>query len=409
LKIFVVFFHPKTSVTALGGAEKRFIETLKGFCRMGNVEITVVEAAPSLLERQQEIVCKKVTVFLNFPKSGWLSAYLEWVFWMVKAFFKSFPLLCQTRPHVILAPNNTLPSLVCSVFLGLVMRVPVCVVVHHFDVPLSRGNHKNHSLFKSYREIKYSGLVSLIKVAASYVSMSILKRADAIIAVSNFTARVLENSGVPKAKILVSGNAVDLGLIGMVRPCFEEKVFDGVFVGRIAREKGVFDLLKIWRNVAKAKKNAKLLIIGNGIELPTVKKEVSTLGLENNVSFRGGCSDVELFGLLKSSKIFIFPSLFEGWGLAVAEALACGLPVVAYEVPALKEVFGRCKSVFLVPAKNVDGVAATVLDLLNSSEAELSWLRRYSEVFSKQFSWENISKKDLELLRTFKETEILLE
>jgi glycosyltransferase involved in cell wall biosynthesis len=402
LKVFVVFFHPKASVTALGGAEKRLIETLKSFCREENVEITVVEAAPSLLEKQQEIVCKKVTVFLNFPESGWLGTYMEWAFWMVKAFLKGFPFLCQVRPNVILTPNNTLPNLVYGFSLGLMARIPVCVVVHHFDSPTPANTPKKCSLYKSYRKIGYSRLVSLIKSVASYVSISILKRADAIIAVSNFTAQILKTSGISKVKILVSGNAVNFNLISEVKPFFKGKVFDGVFVGRIAKEKGVFDLLKIWRNVVKARKNAKLLIVGNGIELPAVKKEISALGLENNVLVRGGCGDTELFGLLKSSKLLIFPSLFEGWGLAVAEALACGLPVVAYDIPALREIFGNCKSVFLVPAKNVDGMAAAVLDLLNLSEEELLRLSGYSEAFSRRFSWEDVARKDMELLKTFK-------
>jgi glycosyltransferase involved in cell wall biosynthesis len=401
LKIFVIFFHPKTIVTALGGAEKRFIETLKVFFNENYAEITVVEAAPSLLERQG-IVCKKVTVSLNFPKSRWLGNYLEWAFWTFKAFFKSFPLFYKTKPNIILVPNNTLPNLACSFSLALMTHVPVCVVVHHLDTPFSRDTHKETSLFESYRRIEYSRLVSLIKTAASYATMSILKRANAIITVSNFTARVLKNAEVSEAKIWVSGNAIDLGLISAAKPLFNKKVFDGAFVGRIAKEKGVFDLLKIWKNVVKAKRNAKLLIIGNGIEFSAVKKEVAALSLENNVFLRGGCSDFELFGLLKSSKLLIFPSVFEGWGLAVAEALACGLPVVAYDIPALREVFGKCKSVFLAPVKNVDGVATTVLDLLNLNEAEHSKLSSYAETFSEQFSWESVAEKDLELLKTFR-------
>lgn len=394
------FFHPKTSVTALGGAEKRFIETLKVF-RENNMEITVVEAPPSLLEKQK-IACRKVVVPLSFQKTGWLGTYLEWAFWIAKAFFKGFPILCQAKPNVILAPNNTLPNLACSFFVCVVFQTPICVVVHHFDSPFSANSPKKSSLFESYRKIGYSRLVSLVKSAAFYVSISILKRTNAMIAVSNFTTKVLKNCGISKVEIFVSGNAVNFDLINKAKPCFKEKIFEGVFVGRIAKEKGVFDLLKIWKNVTKAKRNAKLLIIGNGIEFPAVKKEVSNLGLEDNVFLRGGCDEAELFGLLKSSKLFIFPSLFEGWGLAVAEALACGLPVVAYDIPALREIFGACESVFLVPAKNVDGMAATVLDILNLSEEELLRLSDYSEAFSRQFSWDDVARKDLELLKTFK-------
>lgn len=75
--------------------------------------------------------------------------------------------------------------------------------------------------------------------------------------------------------------------------------------------------------------------------------------LEHNILIYGRCSDVKLYSLLKSSKVFIFPSFFEGWGIVVAEALACGLPVVAYDIPAIRENFGSCKNVFLMPIGDI--------------------------------------------------------
>jgi glycosyltransferase involved in cell wall biosynthesis len=102
---------------------------------------------------------------------------------------------------------------------------------------------------------------------------------------------------------------------------------------------------------------------------------------------------------LKSSKVFIFPSVFEGWGIAVAEALACGLPVVAYDIPALKENFGDCRSVFLVPVKNLEEMVMRILNILNMSEKNLCKLGSFSEEYSKQFVWEEVTKKDLAFLK----------
>jgi len=91
-----------------------------------------------------------------------------------------------------------------------------------------------------------------------------------------------------------------------------------------------------------------LAVIGEGPELENLKFKVQELGFECNVKVFGGVPDHKMYKILCESKIFIFPSRFEGWGLAVAEALACSLPVVCYKIPALKEVFGGCKSVFFV-------------------------------------------------------------
>ncbi|MCD6445585.1 glycosyltransferase, partial [Candidatus Bathyarchaeota archaeon] len=100
-----------------------------------------------------------------------------------------------------------------------------------------------------------------------------------------------------------------------------------------------------------------------------------------------------------SSKIFIFPSVFEGWGIAVAEALACGLLVIAYNIPALKENFGSCESVFLVPVGNLEKMIHTTLSLLNLTEEKFKELSEVSKKHVKKFGCHRkIAEKDLEIL-----------
>jgi len=395
LKIFTIFFHPSARVTAMGGAEKRFVEILKVFCRQNHVAITVLESAPGLLEKT-EITCNKHLLSSSFHGKGWLNTYLEWVFWSTRAFLKSCSIISHEKPSVILLPNNTLPNLALGYIAGLVFRRPVCVIVHHVDTPSTKPELKDNSLYANYRRIDYGKTVSLIKMLMFYVTIPLLKRVKAIIAVSNFTAKTLQYNGVPRSKISVSGNAIDYNFINNVKPYSHERQFDGVFVGRIAKEKGVFDLLEVWKNIAKTRKNAKLLIIGSGLELDALKKKIAADGLRNNVLIRGRCSDEELYSLLKSSKLFVFPSLFEGWGIAVAEALACGLPVVACDIPALREIFGRCKSVFLVPVGDVEGMINAVLKVLGS---ENEGLCRISTDYARSFEWQWVALADLETIK----------
>lgn len=393
LRVFVIFFHPSSSVTALGGAEKRLIENLKIFCPKDDLEIAVLESSPSLLE---DLNCKKYSLPSDFRGKEWLSTYLEWILWIAKASFKNLSLAHAAKPDVVLVPNNTLPNLISGYLASRIFHKPMCCIVHHIDNPVSKTRAKEHSLYNSYRKIKYTKPVSLVKTVAFYVTLPLLKKANAIITVSNFTARALRSNGVSKVKIFVSGNAVNLELINKTEPYADSKIFDGVFVGRIAKEKGIFDLIKSWRNVVKVKKDAKLLIIGSGLELPALRERVAAYSLKDNVSLHGQCSDRELYSLMKSSKIFIFPSLFEGWGIAVAEALACGLPVVAYDIPALKEIFGLCESVFLVPIGAVDQVTETVLQVLSSENGKLDEISRD---YAKRFEWNKIAATDLEAFK----------
>lgn len=394
LKIFSIFFHPTASVTAMGGAEKRFVETLRIFCKQHNVEVTVLESAPSLLKKT-EIACKKHSLSSSFHGIGWLGVYLEWVSWSIKAFFKSVLTISNRKPNVILIPNNTLPNLALGYVAGLIFRRPTCVVVHHVDIPFTKTGAKGNSLYASYRQINYGKTVSLVKTLVFYITIPLLKKARTIIAVSNFTAKTLQYNGVSQSKISISGNAIDLNFINKVKPQGDGRPFDGVFVGRIAKEKGVFDLLNVWNKVVECNKNAKLLIIGSGLELASLKQKVIATNLESNVLIRKSCSDKELYSLLKASKLFIFPSLFEGWGIAVAEALACGLPVITYDIPALRETFGRCKSVFLVPVGDTAGMIRVTLKVLDSENEKLY---KVSTNYAKSLKWRKVALTDLKII-----------
>lgn len=397
IRIFAIFFHPGALVTAMGGAERRFFETLKRFCRKDSLEITVLESAPSLLD-DPEITCEKHLLSLSLRGKGWLSTYIGWLIWIIGVQLKSLSILRHVNPNVILVPNNTLPNLFSGYVSGIIFQVPICVVVHHIDTAFSKTSSKGFSLYGSYRNMEYSKLVSLVKTFAFYITLPMLKRAKRIIAVSNFTAKILKTYGVSGGKILVSGNAVDLDFISKVKPHLDEEEIEGVFVGRIAKEKGIFDLLQVWSKVVRLKKNAKILIIGSGLELPFLKEKIVASGLEENVLVRGKCSDRELYSLLKSSKVFVFPSLFEGWGIAVAEALACGLPAVAYDIPALREVYGRFKGVYLVPIKDIRRMASTVLEILNLRENEWNELNSLCKSSANQFRWGKVAQKDLTTL-----------
>lgn len=399
LHIFALFFHPDLSVTALGGAEKRFLETLKCLSRKRGLQITALESAPTILTGSQT-TCKKHTLHVRARGRGWLSTYIAWILWTMKASLKGALLVCQAKPNVLLIPNNTLPNLVSGLVAGSLSHLPTCTIVHHVDLPLSSSDKaRNQSLYGSYRSIGYAGLVSLTKTLTFYVTISLLKKTKAIIAVSEFTKRTLANSGLPITSIFVTGNAVDNRFIDGIRPCAGENAYDGVFVGRIAREKGIFDLLDVWRNVIRTRRSAKLLIIGSGMESREVKERIVEAHLQDNVLMLGKRSDKELYGLLKSSRVFIFPSLFEGWGIAVAEALACGLPVVAYDIPALRENFANCKSVVLVPVKDSERMSSAVLSVLGAGRERSRELEYCSMLYSRQFSWEKVAEKDLNVVQ----------
>jgi glycosyltransferase involved in cell wall biosynthesis len=257
------------------------------------------------------------------------------------------------------------------------------------------------STYGIYRKARFSVPVAFVKAATFFVVLALLKHSDLCIAVSNYTAKFLLKNGVSQNRIRISGNGVDTDMIERFRA--SRKLYEGVFVGRIARDKGVFDLVEVWKRIATDRPEAKLLIIGTGPDSSKLKECAETANMTSNIILKGWCKDAELYSLMKTSELFLFPSRFEGWGLAVGEALACGLPVVCYDIPALREIFGKCGSVFFVPTGDTDRFTETSERILHNGD--FSRLGAISKEYAKYFSWRKVALNDLAMIRTHVQSE----
>jgi len=395
MRVLSIFFHPDPTVTAVGGAEKRFVETLKILTKKG-VDATVLESKPSLLSRfgvgcEVLELSSSTSTFLY----GWLGIYFVWLLWTLRACVRCLPIVSSRKYDVVFAPNNTLPNLLATFLIHIVSRLPLCVVVHHVDLLSPYGNSSFSAINCVYRRIGYGKLVSFLKTTAFFVMVRLLRCCDACIAVSVSTANALKKNGIAEERVHVGGNGVDIDHINSFK-LRGKKSHDGVFVGRIAKEKGIFDLVKTWRKVVSVRSDARLLIIGSGPDIYELRRMVEKFGLDGNVVVKGRCSDREMYTLMKASRLFVFPSYFEGWGLAVAEALACGLPVVCYDIPALREIFGGCSSIFFVPVGEVESLAVSVLGVLEMNDTRQ--LAEASRAYAKCYNWKKVAVRDLQII-----------
>lgn len=158
-------------------------------------------------------------------------------------------------------------------------------------------------------------------------------------------------------------------------------------VGRLVHTKGQTYLLQAFSQVHKKYPGARLLFAGAGPLLNDLKKEAEILGIAERVHFLGFQSEVSNF--LKQLDLFVFPSLAEGFGLAVVEAMATGLPVVASRVGGIPEILNGQPCGRLVEAADAAGLARAILDLLSRGEQGLAELgimgrRRVEEGFHVQ-------------------------
>jgi glycosyltransferase involved in cell wall biosynthesis len=140
-----------------------------------------------------------------------------------------------------------------------------------------------------------------------------------------------------------------------------------LFVARLVPKKGLADLIAGWPQVRERVPAARLIVVGSGGERNAVEQQIGELGIGASVEWKGFVSEEAKRELLSNARVFVAPSYEEGWGISVAEAMASALPVVAYRLPTLDEVFGD--GYVAVNKGDIGGLADAVARLLTDDTA----------------------------------------
>ncbi len=182
-------------------------------------------------------------------------------------------------------------------------------------------------------------LRNAVATLAENLALWLTRRSAALVITDNATVRdQLVRLGFDSDRIRVTSLGISLADIQSV-PASPAR-YDAVFFGRLVEHKGVFDLVEIWKQVVAQAAGAKLLIIGDGPARSALGQQFQNAALEGNVEFAGLVNPIgRVYALLKQARICVHPSHEEGWGISICEAMACGLPVVAYDLPAYRSVF----------------------------------------------------------------------
>lgn len=176
---------------------------------------------------------------------------------------------------------------------------------------------------------EYLGKIGLAGQIVERIAAMLSSRA---IAVSEATRKELIKIGVKERNITVIPNGVDIQAIEQIPPA--NNSVDILYAGRLIKEKGVHILVKALDILRKKKPDISCLIIGDGPERKNLEKLTRELKLQSNIHFAGFLKNQkELIAQMKSAKIFVLPSVREGFGIVVIEANACGVPVITTNHP----------------------------------------------------------------------------
>ena len=144
-----------------------------------------------------------------------------------------------------------------------------------------------------------------------------------------------------------------------------------LFVGRLVEKKGCTYLIEAMPEILRQHPSAHLSIVGTGPEEEALKQQASHIGIVHAVTFHGSVNNAKIPDLYRRATILVAPSIVtaqgdqEGLGLVLVEALACECPVIASDLPAIRDVVIHENTGWLVPQKNSEAIASAVVKLLS--------------------------------------------
>jgi glycosyltransferase involved in cell wall biosynthesis len=211
---------------------------------------------------------------------------------------------------------------------------------------------------------------------------------DIRVAVSAFTAERLA-AGPHGTDARVVGNGVDLAAIRRIRPSARRS--DVVFVGRLIEDKKVDVLLQAIHRLGGEFPDLRCTIIGDGPQREPLERLAASLSLGSRVRFAGPMDDGKAFALLKAGRILALPSIREGFGIAVIEALATGcVPVVARGPHTAAPALVRDGVDGLICDPTPESMAASLASLLRDP-SRLATMQRAGRRAAAQWDWDRLA------------------
>lgn len=232
-----------------------------------------------------------------------------------------------------------------------------------------------------------------------------IKYASEIIAISNFTEREIlqKNSNVDENKIRVIYNGFDdlsktvnqKLIFADLKRKFDLPTYYILYVGSATKRKNLLNLTKAFIALKKTYSTPHQLVLVSKMDRKetikiylTIKTYLQQAGLEKEVIFAGYLEDREKAAMLESCDFFIFPSLYEGFGLPILEAMSFGTAVLCSNIPLFKEICKDAACYF--DPYDIDSICKSMAMLINDQQLKIR-IGQAGKKRSKFFSWEKMA------------------
>lgn len=240
-----------------------------------------------------------------------------------------------------------------------------------FSEKARHGSYKIRALFYWLVQLPVKPLI------ARYADKVIVNNEDEKKRFPNHTTR---------GNTIVLIGAVPLEDIRKYKPAKRNQKYDAVFQGRFHPQKGVVELIDIWKQVVKEKPDAKLAMIGDGPLRGEVEQKIRKLQLEDNVRLFGFVFDGDKkYKTFTNSKMVLHPAYYDSGGMATAEAMAFGIPAIGFNLKAYDSYYPKG----MVKVKNEKEFSRAIISLLQNDTLRNKLGREAKMLIEKSYSWDS--------------------
>ena len=369
----------------LSGGDIRPLELAKYWEKKGfNIHILSSETAKK--------VCANFDihpVYHIMPNLNSKSSKINYIIRAIQSLFFLPSSLKKITLKYVYSSNDTLFDVIPAFKLKLTDKKACWIALAHIIPPFPPWKRKNTAFMSS--------TLFFISERLSIWLANLF--ADKIFAVSENTFNQLHKIGMNRKKIHMVECGVNYKEIFTVAKSIRVKKYDAVFMKRLQRAKGVFDLVDIWKKVVKNKKEARLLVLGTGSikDVKLLKTKVKSEGLQSNIILGGHIQQLnEKINKLAESRLFIHPSYEENWAMVIGEAMAAGLPVIAYDLPELRLIWKG--NVEYIPQGDIKAFSKKIIYYLEHPDLRKR-KQKENQAFVKKFDWKHIAERELSLIK----------
>jgi glycosyltransferase involved in cell wall biosynthesis len=217
-----------------------------------------------------------------------------------------------------------------------------------------------------------------------------LKNADFIIPVSKALSDELQQVGIKNEKFHIIPTGIDISKFPMSESFEREKII--LYVGSLIERKGVIFLLRAMQKLKLKFPDYCLLIVGEGELREKLENFVIDNELQESVRFLGTQSQAEVARLMRQAKLFVLPSIEEGQGAVLVEALSSGTPCVGSNIGGIPDVINNDVGKVFEPA-NIEDLYEKITFMLENDDYWLKASKLGRSLVTQNYSWEKLSKK----------------